>query len=70
TRELIASGIGKIMACEPNVNGSFQEFPLYGLNDVLHESDILLLLVDHDEFKGINPEDLREKVVIDTKGIL
>ncbi|HEX2967267.1 MAG TPA: nucleotide sugar dehydrogenase, partial [Syntrophorhabdaceae bacterium] len=46
TRELIASGIGKIMACEPNVNGSFQEFPLYGLNDVLHESDILLLLVD------------------------
>src|SRR6185369_5959995 len=40
TRALIASGIGRVMACEPNVNEGFGEFPLYDLNDVLKEADI------------------------------
>ena len=35
TRELMASGIGRVMACEPNVNGRFGEFPLYELGEVL-----------------------------------
>lgn len=69
TRELIASGIGRIMAYEPNVNGSFQEFQLYRLEEILWEADILLLLVDHDEFKGIDRELLKEKVVINTRGV-
>jgi UDP-N-acetyl-D-mannosaminuronic acid dehydrogenase len=69
TRELIASGIGRVMACEPNVNGGFGEFPLFELGQVLKEADILLVLVDHEEFKGIDRELLKEKVVIDTRGI-
>lgn len=69
TRELVASGIGQVMACEPNVNGSFKEFPLYDLGTILKEADILLLLVDHHEFKGIDRELLKEKVVIDTRGV-
>lgn len=69
TRELMASGIGRVMACEPNVNGGFGEFPLYELNEVLKEADILLVLVDHMEFKGIDRVLLKEKVVIDTRGI-
>ena len=69
TRELIASGIGMIMACEPNVNGNFKEFPLHELDAVLREADILLVLVDHDEFKAIDRELLKEKVVIDTRGV-
>ncbi|GAB6194147.1 UDP-N-acetyl-D-mannosamine dehydrogenase [Desulfocastanea catecholica] len=69
TRALMASGIGQLMACEPNVNSGFGEFPLYDLNEVLKESDILLVLVDHVEFKGIDWELLKEKVVIDTRGI-
>lgn len=69
TRALIASGIGRVMACEPHVNGRFEEFPLYDLNQVLKEADILLVLVDHVEFKGIDRELLKEKVVIDTRGI-
>lgn len=69
TRELIDSGIGRVMACEPNVYGNFDEFPLYGLGDVLREADILLVLVDHVEFKEIDRELLKEKVVIDTRGI-
>ena len=70
TRALIADGIGTVMACEPNANGGFEEFPLYGLEEVLKEADILLVLVDHEEFKGIDRELLKEKVVIDTKGVL
>lgn len=69
TRELIASGIGRVMACEPNVNESFIEFPIYDLDDILGEADIILVLVDHDEFKVIDRELLKEKVVIDTRGV-
>lgn len=69
TRELVASGIGRVMACEPNVQGGFEEFPLYEIGDVLREADILLVLVDHDEFKGVDRELLKEKVVIDTRGV-
>ncbi|MDD2367110.1 MAG: UDP-N-acetyl-D-mannosamine dehydrogenase [Desulfuromonadaceae bacterium] len=68
-RELIKSGICRVMACEPNVNSGFDEFPLYELGEVLREADILLLLVDHDEFKGIDRELLKEKVLIDTRGV-
>lgn len=68
-RELIASGIGEVMACEPNVNGGFKDFPLFSLDDVLKKADILVVLVDHDEFKRVDRELLKEKVVIDTRGI-
>lgn len=62
--------IGKIMACEPNVTQDKVHLPLYHLKDVLKEADILLLLVDHDEFKDIDPQVIKDKVVIDTKGVL
>jgi len=69
TRDLIKAGVGRVMACEPNVHGSFTEFPLYELGEVLQEADILVLLVDHEEFKGIDRELLKEKVLIDTRGV-
>lgn len=69
TRELIRSAIGIILACEPNVNGEFREFQLHELDVVLKNADILLLLVDHDEFKNIDRELLKDKQVIDTRGI-
>ena len=34
------------------------------------DQDCLLLLVDHDEFKDIDPQVIKDKVVIDTKGVL
>ena len=69
TRELIHAGVGRVMACEPNASGEFAEFPLYELSEVLAAADILLVLVDHDEFKEIDHELLKEKVVIDTRGV-
>lgn len=68
TEELIKNTIGRVMACEPNVSG-FDKFPLYPLEQVLREADILLVLVDHDEFKEIDRELLKEKVLIDTRGV-
>jgi UDP-N-acetyl-D-mannosaminuronic acid dehydrogenase len=70
TRQLIMSKVGHVMACEPNDDGYFNEFPLYGLDEVLKSADILLVLVDHDEFKTLDREILKEKIVIDTRGVL
>lgn len=69
TRELMASGIGKVMACEPNLNSHYKEFPIYSLDDVLKEADIVVVLVDHKEFKEVDKDLLKEKIVIDTRGI-
>lgn len=68
--QLMHSGIGTIMACEPNVAQDKVKLPLHDLKDVLKQADILLLLVDHDEFKDIDPQVTKDKVVIDTKGVL
>lgn len=69
TRMLIKEGVGQVMACEPNVNHGFSDFPLHPLDEVIRKADILLVLVDHDEFKDLDKDVLKEKVVIDTKGI-
>ncbi|WP_279384374.1 UDP binding domain-containing protein [Geotalea toluenoxydans] len=57
------------MACEPNVCNGSAGMELHELSQVLREADILVVLVDHDEFKTIDKELLKEKVVIDTRGV-
>ncbi len=42
---------------------------LYSLDRVLEEADILVVLVDHEEFKEIDKDEFKEKVVIDTRGV-
>ncbi|WP_087005396.1 UDP-N-acetyl-D-mannosamine dehydrogenase [Gulosibacter sp. 10] len=39
------------------------------LETAIADADIILLLVDHDEFKGVDSAVLNEKAVIDTKGL-
>jgi UDP-N-acetyl-D-mannosaminuronic acid dehydrogenase len=67
---LLKSDIGTVMACDPNVAKEKAPFPLHDLKDVLKKADILLLLVDHHEFTEIDPQVIKDKVVIDTKGVL
>jgi len=43
---------------------------LLSCEELIQRSDIILLLVDHKEFKGIKRLELNEKVVIDTRGII
>ncbi len=68
-RQLIKENIGDILIAEPNLV-SHDEFDLMPFEDVLHKADIVLLLVDHKEFKGIKTLEINEKVLIDTRGII
>ncbi|KQR03488.1 UDP-N-acetyl-D-mannosaminuronic acid dehydrogenase [Arthrobacter sp. Leaf141] len=42
---------------------------MHSLPDALATADVVLLLVDHDQFLAVTPQDLEGKLVIDTKGI-
>lgn len=68
-RTLQAANVGRILACDPNINGGFDEIPLAPLDQVVKTADMLLVLVDHEEFFQIDKELLKEKVVIDTRGV-
>ena len=61
--------IGEILACDPNVDSAKAPFPLTDLKTALQKADILLLLVDHEEFMDLDRELIKDKVVIDTKGV-
>lgn len=68
-RHLIAQNVGQVLACDPNVAADKIDIPMHDLKHVLKTADILLLLVDHDEFKSIDPDTIKDKIVIDTRGI-
>lgn len=64
-----------VLAVEPNVSElpkalqgmSNVEFAKYA--DAIDRADVVLLLVDHDEFKSIPATALKGKTVVDTKGL-
>jgi UDP-N-acetyl-D-mannosaminuronic acid dehydrogenase len=66
---LMEEQLGQLLICEPNLK-SHKELPLSTLQEVLEGADIILLLVDHKPFRKITASDLKEKVVIDTRGII
>ncbi|UPU37627.1 UDP-N-acetyl-D-mannosamine dehydrogenase [Geomonas paludis] len=68
-KELVAMKIGEVVICEPNVAPGLAPLPLAPLERVVREADILVVLVDHEEFKSVDPDLLKEKIVIDLKGI-
>lgn len=64
---------GKVMVVEPNIDQLPTHMPvnLYyaKIDDALDQSDIILLLVDHKEFKQLEPFRLNKHIVVDTRGI-
>lgn len=64
-----------VLAVEPNVSDlpkalkglSNVEFAQYA--EAIERADVVLLLVDHDEFKSIPATSLKGKTVVDTKGL-
>jgi UDP-N-acetyl-D-mannosaminuronic acid dehydrogenase len=68
-RHLQKEKLGQLLVCEPNIR-SHPEFDLMKTEDVVKEADIILLLVDHKQFRKISASDLKEKIVIDTRGII
>jgi UDP-N-acetyl-D-mannosaminuronic acid dehydrogenase len=68
-RRLRDEKVGRIIVCEPNasvING----FESASLQEAIAQADIIVLLVDHRAFRKLRASDLKEKVVIDTRGCL
>ena len=74
--QLADSGdVEELLVVEPNIDelpeelASSSKVRLSALDRGIDDADIVLVLVDHAPFKVIDPERLRTKVVIDTKGL-
>lgn len=65
----------KLLVAEPNVNElpkrlkGFDNAELKDYAEAIAEADVVLLLVDHKEFKNLNSDILNGKSVVDTKGL-
>ena len=68
-RAIQQRALGEVLVCEPNLI-SHDEFELSDLDGVIARSDIILLLVDHKPFRKLSATGLKEKVLIDTRGIV
>ncbi len=68
-RQISAEQLGEVLVAEPNIS-SHDEFKLLPYQDVIKQSDILLLLVDHKEFRGLKASELKETLLIDTRGVV
>lgn len=66
-RRLSADHVGELLICEPNLQ-NHEEFDLLPLDQVVSRADIVLLLVDHRQFRKLKAADLKEKILIDTRG--
>lgn len=68
-RKLIEENLGDILIAEPNLD-THAEFDLRPHEEVVAAADIVLLLVDHKEFRDLRASALKEKILIDTRGIV
>jgi UDP-N-acetyl-D-mannosaminuronic acid dehydrogenase len=68
-KHLLEEKAGIILACDPHVT-NLEGVELVSLAQAIKSADILLILVDHKSFRKISAADLKEKIVIDTRGII
>lgn len=73
TKELDKEFPGRVVAVEPNISNlpnsmSHTGVSIVSLEDAL-KSDVIVLLVDHTEFKSISPNFTSDQFLIDTRGI-
>ena len=66
--------IGRVMVVEPNIchvpsHLADLKVSKVEVHEAIQDADILVLLVDHNEFKGMDKNDFMSKIIIDTKGI-
>ncbi|MEL4204729.1 UDP-N-acetyl-D-mannosamine dehydrogenase [Plesiomonas shigelloides] len=64
---------GQVLAVEPNVHELPQKLhgkvELVSTEQALAQADVLVLLVDHQQFKAISPAQVTQSWVVDTKGV-
>ena len=73
--ELTSRDIGEIIAVEPNIHELPAKFDdknvqLASLETALEKANVVVVLVDHKEFKAADSTQFATKVVIDTRGIV
>ncbi|MDO6709998.1 UDP-N-acetyl-D-mannosamine dehydrogenase [Aliiglaciecola sp. 2_MG-2023] len=74
TLKLAQMGLGKVLAVEPNIKALPEksknlDIELVGLNESMERANIVVVLVDHKQFKSMDISDIASKVVVDTRGI-
>lgn len=73
--KLAKAKVGKLLVIEPNIDAlpeSLSKMPdvrLMPIAEALKQADIVVLLVNHKEFYEVDSDLLKEKVVIDTRGV-
>ncbi|MGR5207601.1 UDP-N-acetyl-D-mannosamine dehydrogenase [Vibrio sp. PNB22_4_1] len=73
--ELAAKNIGQVFAVEPNVHSLPEKLIHAGveqmtLDAALERANIIVVLVDHKQFKAADKTQFATKVVIDTRGVI
>ncbi|CAI1065500.1 UDP-N-acetyl-D-mannosamine dehydrogenase [Serratia ficaria] len=65
--------VGETLAVEPNVEQLPKtlagQVTLKSIADALRQADVIVMLVDHQQFKAIRPEEIKQTWVVDTKGV-
>jgi UDP-N-acetyl-D-mannosaminuronic acid dehydrogenase len=61
--------IAELLVVEPNTC-EHDEFELCSTEQAITEADIVVLLVDHQQFKQLPPSLFNEKILIDTRGCI
>lgn len=65
--------VGETLVVEPNVEQLPKSLAghvtLKALADALQQADVIVMLVDHKQFKAIKPEEITQSWVVDTKGV-
>lgn len=71
--KIAGSHAGRVLAVEPNIHempeSNSKSFKLQNIESALVEADIIVLLVDHKEFKKIPAAMVAKKKLIDTRGV-
>jgi len=64
---------GKTLIVEPNIHSLPKKLAanseLVSVEQALQQADVLVLLVDHNEFKAINSDQVTQSWIVDTKGV-
>jgi UDP-N-acetyl-D-mannosaminuronic acid dehydrogenase len=72
--DLAKEHVGRLLAVEPYVESLPQTLAgrgveLVELERALEEANLLVVLVNHSQFKAVDPARLQDKIIIDTRGI-
>lgn len=73
TQQIVASHPGPILAVEPNIaelpSNLAGKLNLASIEAALAEADVIVLLVDHREFKEVSASTLNSNQIVDTRGV-